>query len=127
MGTIEARDPKAIGKRLQAARTACGKTQQEAADFLSVARTTVTAIEKGERRIQAGELVSLAGFYGRSLGELLRPGEPVEAFAESLRSSLPQDPELAAEIGPALLELQRLCEDYLELERIRKAPLPRRY
>ncbi|MFY9820258.1 MAG: XRE family transcriptional regulator [Thermoanaerobaculia bacterium] len=124
---LKDRDPRAIGKRLQTARTACGKTQQEAADFLGVARTTVTAIEKGERRIQAGELARLAGLYGRSLGELLRPGEPVEAFTESLRSALPPDPALAAEIGPALLELQRLCEDYLELERIRRAPLPRRY
>ena len=116
-----------MGKRLQQARVACGKTQLEVADFLGVARTTVTAIEKGERRIQAAELVSLAGFYGRSVGELVRQGEPVEAFTDLLRSALPQDPALATEIEPALLEVQRLCEDYVELERIRKAPLPRRY
>lgn len=127
MDALKARDPQEIGKRLQEARAACGKTQQEVAGFLGVARTTITAIEKGERRIQAGELVRLAGLYGRSLGELLRPGEPVEAFTDSLRSSLPPDPTLPAEIEPALLELQRLCEDYIELERLRRAPLPRRY
>ncbi|HEX4964293.1 MAG TPA: helix-turn-helix transcriptional regulator, partial [Thermoanaerobaculia bacterium] len=127
MAALDTADPRAIGKRLQAARTACGKTQQEAAGFLGVARTTVTAIEKGERRVQTGELVRLAGLYGRSLGELLRPGEPVEPFTESLRSALPPDPALEAEIQPVLLELQRLCEDYVELERIRRAPLPQRY
>ena len=127
MEALQARDPLEMGKRLQQARVACGKTQLEVADFLGVARTTVTAIEKGERRIQAAELVSLAGFYGRSVGELVRQGEPVEAFTDLLRSALPQDPALATEIEPALLEVQRLCEDYVELERIRKAPLPRRY
>ena len=34
-------------------------TQQEVADFLELARTTVTALEKGEGRIRPDELISL--------------------------------------------------------------------
>jgi Zn-dependent peptidase ImmA (M78 family)/transcriptional regulator with XRE-family HTH domain len=120
-------DPREIGRRLQEARVARGRTQQEAADLLGVARTTVTAIEKGERRIQAEELVRLAHFYGRTVGELLRRGEPMEALAAQLRSTLSARPSLQAELAPHLLEFQLLCEDYLELENICNAPLPRNY
>ena len=42
-------DPKALGQRLQEARKARGFTQQQIADKLGVARTTLIAIEKGER------------------------------------------------------------------------------
>src|SRR5450756_1618830 len=77
---LRALDPKEIGRRLQEARKARGRTQQEAAEHLSVARTTITAIEKGERRIQASELVQLAALYGRSIGEFLRRGMHAEPF-----------------------------------------------
>ena len=44
-----------------------GHTQQEVADSLELARTTVTALEKGEGRIRPDELISLAGLYGRQV------------------------------------------------------------
>jgi Zn-dependent peptidase ImmA (M78 family)/DNA-binding XRE family transcriptional regulator len=124
---LRSTDSRLMGRRLHEARTARGLTQQEAADLLGVARTTITAIEKGERRIRPDELVRLAGFYGRSLGELLRPGEPTVALVVQLRSALSSHPGMEEEIGPQLLEFQRLCEDYLELERLCGAPLPKRY
>src|SRR5688572_5881997 len=91
-------DPRKVGKRLQEARKARGLTQQDAADHLGVARTTVTAIEKGERRIQPLELTQLAPYYGRSIGEFLRQGEPVEAFAVQLRATLPRGAAAESEI-----------------------------
>jgi Zn-dependent peptidase ImmA (M78 family)/transcriptional regulator with XRE-family HTH domain len=119
--------PRELGKRLQEARKARGLTQQEAADHLGVARTTLTAIEKGDRRIQAVELAQLANLYGRSVGEFLRRGEPVEEFAVQLRGTLPRSSAGESEVLAPSWEFQRLCEDYLELERLRGAPLPRRY
>lgn len=124
---LQAIDPREFGKRLQEARKARGRTQQEAADHLGVARTTLTAIEQGARRIRPSELVRLAAFYGRSVGELLRRGEPIEAFAVQFRSTLAPDTPVEAELAPHLGEFQRLCEDYLELERLCRAPLPRQY
>ena len=53
-------DPRAIGQRLRDGRKARGLTQQDAADHLGVARTTITAIEQGQRRIQPAELIDLA-------------------------------------------------------------------
>lgn len=124
---LQSIDPRELGKRLQEARKARGRTQQEAADLLGVARTTITAIEKGERRIRPDELTRLASFYGRSVGEFLRKGEPVEAFAVQLRAVVAPDTPVEAEIAPYAWEFQRLCEDYLELERICAAPLLRKY
>lgn len=120
-------DPRELGRRLQEARRARGRTQQDAAEFLGAARTTITAIEKGERRIRPMELARLASFYGRSVGELLRQGAPAESFSVQLRSTLPPGAPVGEEIVPSTFEFEQLCEDYLELERISGAPLARRY
>jgi Zn-dependent peptidase ImmA (M78 family)/transcriptional regulator with XRE-family HTH domain len=120
-------DPRELGRRLQEARKARGRTQQEAAEHLGVARTTITAIEKGERRLQSSELVRLAALYGRSVGELLRLGMPAEPFAVQLRAVLAPGMEIESEVASGAVEFEQLCEDYLELERLCNAPLPRRY
>ena len=49
---VDAVVPGILGQGLQKARRARGLTQQEVADSLELARTTVTALEKGERRIR---------------------------------------------------------------------------
>src|SRR5690348_17253375 len=81
-------EPRIVGVRLQEARKARGLTQQEAADDLGVARTTITAMEKGERTVQPGELRRLAALYGRSVHDLLRQREPVVDFTAQFRSLL---------------------------------------
>jgi DNA-binding XRE family transcriptional regulator len=58
-------DPVTLGARLKSARETAGLTQNQVADELSIARTTVVAIEKGERRVKPTELVALASFMGR--------------------------------------------------------------
>jgi Zn-dependent peptidase ImmA (M78 family)/DNA-binding XRE family transcriptional regulator len=116
-----------LAKWLQHARKAAGKSQQDAADFLAVARTTITAIEKGERRVQPSELVRLAQLYGRTLSELLRPGEPDESFAVQLRAAIAPYDDVSTELEPVAAEFQQLCEDYLEIERLTGSDAVRRY
>jgi Zn-dependent peptidase ImmA (M78 family)/transcriptional regulator with XRE-family HTH domain len=120
-------NPVELGARLQQARKAAGITQQAAADHLEMARTTITAIEKGTRRIQPSELARLAGLYGREVGELLRPGKPVEPLIVQLRSTLAPGRAALPGLEEHAGELQRLAEDYIALERICGASLPRRY
>lgn len=120
-------DPRMLGLHLQEARKARGLTQQEVADYLGVARTTVTAIEKGERRIQPDELLRLAALSGRSVHELLRQREPLTDFTIQFRTSLQQQGLESPDTAAVIAELQRLSEDYLELEALRDAPLPHRY
>jgi len=120
-------DPRELGQRLQAARKARGLTQAEVAERLDVSRTTVTAMESGDRQVRAEELTELARLYGRSIAELVQREEPVEPFTVQFRSTLPADAYAEHDLEPHVFEFQRLCEDYVELERLRDAPLATRY
>lgn len=124
---VPAIDVLKLAKWLQHARKAAGKSQQDVAEFLNVARTTVTAMEKGERRVQASELVRLAQLYGRHVSELLRPGEPDESFAVQLRAAIAPHEDVSASLVPVAAEFEQLCEDYLELERLTRSEAIRRY
>ena len=64
--------PEDVGWRLRVAREASGTTQAEAAGAIGLARTTLVAIEKGQRRLQADEARKLARIYGTSVNALLR-------------------------------------------------------
>jgi Zn-dependent peptidase ImmA (M78 family)/transcriptional regulator with XRE-family HTH domain len=120
-------DSRDVGRRLQEARKAARKTQQEASDFLGVARTTITAIEKGDRKVQPAELVRLAELYGHSVSDLLRRGSRSDAFSVQLRASLIQGPLAEGEFDGYVQAFERLCDDYVELEQLCGAPLVRRY
>jgi Zn-dependent peptidase ImmA (M78 family)/DNA-binding XRE family transcriptional regulator len=110
--------PEDLGARLQAARKARGFTQEEVASRLGVARTTVTAIEKGQRRIRPGELMALAALFGRTIDELVARVVPAEPLSVQLRATLPPDFPIGKELDQALFEFQRLCEDYRRLEEL---------
>lgn len=120
-------DPRDLGRRIQEARKERGLTQADIAAQLDMARTTVTAIEKGERRIQPGELVQLAALLGRSIGDFLRRGAPSPSFVVQFRAVFAPGKAIGDEIEPHFYAFQRLCEDYRRLEEICGAPLPRRY
>jgi len=61
-----------IGERLRIARETAKLTQAAAANAIDVARTTIVAIEKGQRRIKTDELQKLAAAYGTSANTILR-------------------------------------------------------
>jgi Zn-dependent peptidase ImmA (M78 family)/DNA-binding XRE family transcriptional regulator len=73
VSTLDRQDPRALGERLRAARAKAGLTQEAAADALQVARTTLIALEKGQRRIREDELRAMSRAYGASVNALLRP------------------------------------------------------
>lgn len=64
--------PSDIGERLRLAREAANITQKQAADAISVARTTLVAIEQGQRRLRIDELQKLAKLYRVSVNAILR-------------------------------------------------------
>jgi Zn-dependent peptidase ImmA (M78 family) len=64
--------PAEIGERLRLAREAANITQKQAADAISVARTTLVAIEQGQRRLKIDELQQLAKLYRVSVNAVLR-------------------------------------------------------
>ena len=121
--------PPVIGRRLQEARKARGLTQQDVADSLEVARTTVTALEKGERRTRPDELIKMARLFGRPVGDFVGLKDPVSSFNEQLRGSVSKldSHEAQDELRQAVESFQRLCEDYLHLEALNDTPLVRSY
>ena len=65
MNSLEGVDLVALGERLRIARSRSGLTQNAAAVKLGLARTTLVAIEQGQRRIKPDELIAMAHFTGR--------------------------------------------------------------
>jgi Zn-dependent peptidase ImmA (M78 family)/DNA-binding XRE family transcriptional regulator len=127
---FEQADPRLLGNRLRAAREAKNKTQQEAADYLGVVRTTVVAIEKGERKLRSDELMRLAEFYGQDTHELLLPAEvfaPDPQLAGHFRRTARDDEGLEQEVLTAVNAIQRILRDYRELEQIYGATRPVRH
>ena len=61
-----------VGRRLRIAREAAGMTQAHAAANIKVARTTLVAMEKGQRTVRFAELRPLARLYRTSVNALLR-------------------------------------------------------
>lgn len=122
---LAALDPRGLGARIREAREARKWTQQQLADRLEMARTTIVAIEKGERRVKPRELIELASVLGRNASEFLQRGREAapEGFSVQLRGSAPSELDLSTSIA----EFQRLCEDYVHLEQLCGAPLRHRY
>ena len=120
-------DPRLLGEKLKQARADRGLTQGEAADQLGVARTTLVAIEKGDRRITAKELVTLATLYGRSLSEWLTKKPAPVPLVPQFRMP-PRELSLTeAEIRDAVSTLESLARDYAGLEETTALPLVRRH
>lgn len=68
----EGLNPVDVGRRLRIARETAGMTQARVAASIEVARTTLVAMEKGQRVVRAAELLPLARLYGTSVNALLR-------------------------------------------------------
>ena len=120
-------DKNTLGKELQTARKRAGLTQEEAAQAIDAARTTIVAIEKGERRIKAGELLKLAQAFGRSPSDFVRPRPKLESFYVQFRGPYQRTLEDNTEISPKIDEFEDFCRDYLELEQLMESPLSRKY
>src|SRR4051794_22416022 len=128
---LEKIDPRILGERLKSARRACGFTQEAVADKLGYIRTTVVAIEKGERRVTPEELLAFAKCYGRNVSEFVKQSVFTEALTPQFRAALPnsqlESPLPEDELLRVCHELEARAEDYFELEQLCKSPLPQDY
>lgn len=116
-----------LGELLQQARKQQGFTQADAAAVIGVSRTTITAIEAGQRQIKSSELIKLAEAYSRDVSNFVRGRPVVQPFAPQFRSTLSQTAEDEAQIARTINQLEELCTNYYELEKILEQPLVRNY
>lgn len=104
-----------VGERLRFARESKGITQKDAAAAISVARTTLVAIELGQRRPRIDELQQLAKLYGMSVNALLRSEavhvDLIPRFRKLLNTddvAATQATELLSNLARAEVELENL-------------------
>lgn len=120
----EALSPQEVGERLRIAREAAKVTQAAAAVALEVARTTVVAIEQGQRRAKLDELQRLASLYGTSLNALLRREAVQVDLKPRFRRMGEQDDgvEGAVALLTTLVQAELELEDLLGVRRSRNDP-----
>lgn len=107
-----------LGERLADARKRAKKNQADVADAIGVARTTLVAIEKGERRPSNAELVRLADVLNTSVNDLLRETLVRTEISPRFRTGFGVDKK-AAPIADAVERLRVFGARYAELERMR--------
>lgn len=122
---IEQLTPEEIGERLRIAREESNIRQAEAATAIDVARTTIVALEQGQRRPRTSELLKLAKLYKTTVNALLRqeaihvdltprfrklPSSKDEAVAEAVK--------LLADLAKAEVEMENL----LGIKRVNNYP-----
>ncbi|MEI9947712.1 MAG: ImmA/IrrE family metallo-endopeptidase [Pseudomonadota bacterium] len=105
-----------LGERLADARKRSKLTQAQVGERLGVSRTTVVAIEKGERRPSNAELLQLSDIVGASVHDLLRESLVRAEVSPRFRMSMTA-PE-APGIQEAVERLRVLGGRYVELERL---------
>lgn len=105
-----------FGERLADARKRAKLTQAQLGERLGVARTTIVAIEKGERRPSNQELMRLAELVKVTVHDLLREGAVRALVSPRFRMGA-ADPTTAP-IQEAVERLRVLGGRYVELERL---------
>ena len=106
---LEDMPPAEVGERLRLAREAAKLKQVAAADAVKIARTTLVAIEQGQRRVRMVELQQLAKLYGTSINALLRK--------EALQVDLtPQFRKLSFRLDDAMEHATRLLSELAKAE-----------
>jgi len=102
---LDSNDTEELGERLRVARSNAGLTQEDAAARLQLARTTLIAIEKGQRRVRPDELRAMGSLYKISINALLRPSSVHVDLVPRFRSLPGSSEEPAAEAARLLNDL----------------------
>jgi Zn-dependent peptidase ImmA (M78 family)/DNA-binding XRE family transcriptional regulator len=77
-------DQAELGRRLKNAREACGLTQDDVAQEMSLGRPTIAQIELGNRSVSGLELSRFAYLYGRDIRDFLAPAFTADGLTSVL-------------------------------------------
>jgi DNA-binding XRE family transcriptional regulator len=107
MTLLEEMSPRDVGERLRIARETAKFTQAEAANSIEVARTTLVAMEQGQRRVRINELQQLAKAFGTSVNAMLRQEAVHVDLAPRFRKLFDSKDEAAAHAAALMANLAR--------------------
>ena len=125
MTPLQELDPAEVGERLRIARESAGINQANAAGAIDIARTTLIAIEKGQRRVRMSELQQLAKLYNTSVNALLRQEAIQVDLAPRFRKisgSSDAAADAAAKLMADLAKAEVELENLLGFKRIQNYP-----
>jgi len=125
MSALDHLSAEEIGQRLRIARESAKLRQEDAAERLGMSRTTVVAVEKGDRRARFEEVRAFAQLYGTSVNVLLRDEAVHVDLAPKFRKHFSKEDAavedaagLLADLAQAEVELEAL----LGVRRVRNYP-----
>jgi len=114
-----------VGKRLRVAREAAKMSQADAATIINAARTTIVAIEKGQRRVRIDELQKLTRAFSTTANAILRNEAAHLDLVPHFRK-LPEaktdDVEIASKYLNSLVNAEVELENSLGVRRSRNYP-----
>lgn len=122
---IEQLSAEEIGERLRLARETAKLKQSDVADSLKIARTTVVAVEQGQRRARMDEIRQLAKLYGTSINALLRRESVHADLAPKFRKHFGKSDDATEQAAKLLSELAKAeveLENLLGVKRVRNYP-----
>jgi Zn-dependent peptidase ImmA (M78 family)/DNA-binding XRE family transcriptional regulator len=125
---LESMLPVEVGERLRVARDQVGLTQADAANAVNLSRTTLVAIEQGQRRVRLEELRALAKLYKTSINEMLRQEAVTAELTPKFRKLFRDKNDPVEEAVQQLSDLARAeveLEGLLGVKRVRNYPAER--
>jgi Zn-dependent peptidase ImmA (M78 family)/transcriptional regulator with XRE-family HTH domain len=117
--------PEEIGERLRKARDNAKLRQAEAAAKVDMSRTTLVAIEQGQRRARFDEIRHLAKLYGTSINALLREEAVHVDLAPKFRKHFGKQDDAVEDAAKLLSDLAQAeveLENLLGVKRARNYP-----
>ena len=116
-----------LGSELLKIRLQKGLRQEDVSMKLGMARTTLVAIEKGDRKVRPDELVKLAECYEVSINDLMRQRPQIKTITVQYRASrIALEKDMLA-IDRVKADFEALIRDSIELETISDSPIIKRY
>jgi len=112
---LDTMPPTEVGERLREARDRVKLKQADAAESVGLSRTTLVAIEQGQRRVRIDELRKFASLYKMSINELMRQEAIHTDLTPKFRKLFQQEDD-AVEL--AVKQLENLARAEAELERL---------
>jgi Zn-dependent peptidase ImmA (M78 family)/transcriptional regulator with XRE-family HTH domain len=114
-----------IGERLRLARETAGLKQAPAAEAIGMSRTTLIAIEQGQRRVRMDELLKLSKLYGTSVNALMRAQAIHVDLSPKFRKVVGERDETGRAASQLLADLAKAeveLEDLLGIRRTQNYP-----
>lgn len=112
---LDTMPPTEVGERLRGARDRVKLKQADAAESVGLSRTTLIAIEQGQRKVRIDELRKLAALYKMSINELMRQDAIHADLTPKFRKLFQQEDDA---VERAVKQLEDLARAETELERL---------